>query len=200
MMQASKSDFQVLTTSALVKEKLDIEYIAQMSSIEGISPLDNIAQHYISLKEEIERRESAYKIYCTQIRLNSAIHDWLLVIGKRNISQLLPSLAGQSKADLTSNVVSINPRNFFFREIVLKRKTNKNNVLESALFVLGCAIPLSWVKEKFLHLDSILAAPPEDVRYYEVEQKVAERLGTLRFFTDANQEIPMVTKVLVICK
>ena len=200
MIQSAQSGYLDRTTSALIKEKLDIEYVAQMSSIEGISPADDVAQEYQFLKDEIERRESAYRSHCSQIRLSSAIHDWLLVIGKHNLSQLLPSLAGKCKPDCTSAALCLNPKNQYFREIVLRRKTSEGDALESALFVLGCAIPLVWIKEKFHDLSELSRSPADSELCYEAVQKVGNRAGKLKFVTTDTQGEVLVVKVLVTCE
>lgn len=190
------------TTARLEKLKSDCKYTAQMASLERIEVDPASAQEYSNLSEELARREEVYRESCVLSRLAPSMADCLLVIGQRSMPKLEAVLADGLEATGVFGEVRLNPKNVFFREIVLQLDQSQGDgeTVKSAVFVTGQPIPLQWVKEAFTDLSSAVATEGRQQRY-DLLRLVEGRPGRLEFFSEkANANAPeMVSRIVCWC-
>ncbi|HEY9869070.1 MAG TPA: hypothetical protein V6D08_07880 [Candidatus Obscuribacterales bacterium] len=190
------------TTAKLEKLKSDFEYTAQMAALERIEVDAASMQEYSDLSDELARREEVYRESCVLSRLAPSIADCLQVVGQRRMPELVASLADGLESTGAFGEVRLNPKNTFFREILLQldQVQGDGETVKSAVFVTGQPIPLQWVKDACGDLSSGVATEAGQKRY-DLLRLVEDRPGRLEFFADQdNEKAPeMVSKIVCWC-
>jgi len=191
-------DLQSLTTASLIEHKSKLEYVALMCALENLDVPQHSGSQYQVLREEIRRRERLYRKHCTSSELDAAVADWMLVVAERDASRLLTALALGYEGGEEVDRVRINPRNFFFREIVLEMG-GKRPV--SVAFVPAGYLPLTWIGAHFPDMVPSPQQSAEDGQHYEVLRMAEGQAGRLEFIarSDADGADAYVTRVVVHC-
>jgi len=157
-------DFKKSTTSNLVERLSDIEQLIMTCSLSGVAMPPETLDECRRIKEEIEQREQLYRDNCTPLQLDSAVADWFLVIRQRGLGRLATELSVDYELPQKAGEIKINPRNPFFREIVLLRVDTDPEVAGGAIFVPGGELGLEQLKAKFPDL----APPGGQAAYVEI--------------------------------
>ena len=194
--------FQNYTTDKLRQLKSQFEYTAQMAALEKIEVDPASIEEYTELTQELSGREEVYREHSSQHAFRRAVSDCLLLIEQRSVLQLLAALGQGYEPTGKFAEVRLNPKNSFFREIVLQIDARSGNeeTVRAGHFVPGYPIPMEWVRAEFADLSSP-SVEADGSRRYDVLRLRHERSGRLEFV--AKEERPeseeKVSRISVWC-
>ena len=182
--------------------KAEFEYGAQMAALEKIDIDPASVEEYTELANELAGREDLYREQSSPEAFRSAVADCLVLIGQRSLPALVSHLSQGYEPTGKFGEVRLNPKNKFFREIVLHidEKRNDDETVRAAHFTPGRAIPISWIEAEFMDLSSATEGEG-GVKRYDVLRVFDDKSGRLEFFAqhqepDADER---VTRISVWC-
>lgn len=194
--------FQNYTTPMLEQLKADFEYTAQMSALEKIETDPASAEEYAELTDELARREEMYRQHSTREGFAKALEDCLLPIGQRLVASLITELGQGRESTERPDEVRLNPRNPFFRDVVLQvdEDQGSDGLVRRAVFVPGNTIPFEWVQAEVADLPASFQAE-NGRRRYDVLRLLSDRSGRIEFVSqiDESSGEERVTGIVVWC-
>jgi len=112
----------------------------------------------------------------------------MYLLKQRNLPALISHLGQGYESTGKFGEVRINPKNQFFREIVLQIDENQpsDESVRTAHFFPGRPIPIEWVKAEFGDLSSA-GTDKNGMRHYDVLRLVNERSGRLEFLAERSR-------------
>lgn len=188
--------------SSLLKRIEEFEYAALMGALERQEVPEAAAQDYLTMKEELRRREELHRQSCTRANFPAALEAVLAVIAERRLGKLVLRLAQGAEHWDQSAEVRINPKNPFFKEIVLRRlMAGDADTVKAAIFVPGGTLPLAWVRELFPDLAMSAEAWPGEPLVYEVLRIAKDQAGRIEFVSSSEAYDPdaHVTAIRISC-
>jgi len=156
-----------------------------MAALERIEVDAASVEEYTELAKEIAKREQAYSEQSSKEAFRTAVAECMHLLKQRSLPALISYLGQGYESTGKFGEVRVNPKNQFFREIVLQldeRRPNDENI-RTAHFFPGRSVPLEWVQGEFGDLSGV-SIDETGIRHYDVLRLLNERSGRLEFVAE----------------